>query len=79
MVVSPVEGGAEDAVAEVPTMEISRQQQHQTPVPEIINLIRKEPNILTYLPVLIGRVLSTGRKDAKLLIVAIPLSANGCP
>ena len=41
------------------------------------SLIRKAPSMLTYLPVLAGPVLSTGRKGAELHIVQIPWCASG--
>ena len=43
----------------------------------VLSRTNEVPSILTYLPVLGGPVLSTGRRVAKLLIVAIPLSASG--
>ena len=73
--VAEIEAAAELAVAveaDQPTTKIKIKLNLQ-----IINLTRKDQNTLTYLPVLGGPVLSTGRKAARLLIVATPSSASG--
>ena len=49
----------------------------KTKLHQMLSHIREVRSIQTYLPVLGGPVLSTGRKAAKLLIVAIPLSVSG--
>ena len=72
----------EGAVVNRPTMEIIQIQETRQirPTPtrtKILKIIKKDQNIQTYLPVLGGPVLSTGRKAEVLHTARTLLSVNG--